>query len=166
MISIIVAYAHGRVIGKNGTIPWHLPNDSQHFKRITSGHIVVMGRKTFESIRRPLPNRRNVVLTSSRTFAASGVEVVHCVDDVLVLGNNDNVFIIGGESVYRQFLEVADRLYITEIDIEVDGDIFFPEWDRESFTLVSAQAGILDERNTLPHTFFIYERKIPASEPT
>ena len=166
MISIIVAYAHGRVIGKNGAIPWHLPNDSQHFKRITSGHIVVMGRKTFESIRRPLPNRRNVVLTSSRTFAASGVEVVHCVDDVLVLGNNDNVFIIGGESVYRQFLEVADRLYITEIDIEVDGDIFFPEWDRESFTLVSAQAGILDERNTLPHTFFIYERKIPASEPT
>ena len=155
MISIIVAYANGRVIGKNGSIPWRLPNDSQYFKRITSGHTVVMGRKTFESMRRPLPNRRNVVLTSSRTFAAPGVEVVHCVDDVLALGNRDDVFIIGGESIYRQFLEVAERLYITEIDVEVDGDTFFPEWDRQSFTLVSAQAGILDERNTLPHTFFI-----------
>jgi len=166
MISIIVAYAKGRVIGKNGTIPWHLPNDSQYFKRTTTGHTVVMGRKTFESLRRPLPNRRNVVLTSSRTFAAPDVEVVHCVDDVLALGNRDDVFIIGGESIYRQFVEVADRLYITEIDVEVDGDTFFPEWDRESFMLVSVQAGILDERNTLHYTFFVYERKIPLSEPT
>ena len=166
MISIIVAYAKGRVIGKNGSIPWHLPNDSQYFKRMTTGHTVVMGRKTFESLRRPLPNRRNVVLTSSRTFAAADVEVVHSVDDVLVLGKRDNVFIMGGENIYRQFLGVADRLYITEIDVEVDGDTFFPEWNRDSFTLVSAQSGILDDRNTLPHTFFIYERKMPVSEPT
>ncbi len=166
MISIIVAYAKGRVIGKNGSIPWRLPNDSQYFKRITTGHTVVMGRKTFESLRRPLPNRRNVVLTSSKTFAALDVEVVHCVDDVLAMSKFDDVFIMGGESVYRQFLEVADRLYITEIDIEVEGDTFFPEWDREAFRLVSAQPGTLDERNTLPHTFFVYERRIPVSEPT
>ena len=167
MISIIVAYAKGRVIGKNGSIPWRLPNDSQYFKRVTTGHTVVMGRKTFESLRRPLPNRRNVVLTSSSTFAAPGVEVVHNVDDVLVMGRHDDVFIIGGEGVYRQFLEVADRLYITEIDVEVDGDTFFPEWDREAFTLVSAQPGILDERNTLPHKFFVYNRKTPTiSEPS
>jgi dihydrofolate reductase len=161
MISIIVAYANGRVIGKNGNIPWHLPSDLRHFKRITSGHTVVMGRKTFESIGHPLPQRRNVVLTSSTSLALPGVEVVHCVDDVFALGNPGNVFIIGGESIYRQFLEVAERLYITEIALEIDGDAFFPEWDRQSFTLVSAQAGVLDEQDTLPHTFFTYERKHP-----
>ena len=156
MISIIVAYANGRVIGKDGKIPWHLPDDIQHFKRITSGHIVVMGRKTFESIGRPLPQRRNIVLTSSTTLAPPGVEVVHHKDDVLAL---DDVFIIGGESIYRQFLEVAQRLYITEISLEIDGDAFFPEWNPQSFTLVSAQPGILNEQNTLPHTFYTYERK-------
>ena len=156
MINIIVAYANGRVIGKDGKIPWHLPDDIQHFKRITSGHIVVMGRKTFASIGRPLPHRRNIVLTSNKSLATPGVEVVHNKDDVLALGD---VFIIGGESVYRQFLEVAQRLYITEIALEIDGDAFFPEWDRQSFTLVSAQPGILNEQNTLPHTFNVYERK-------
>jgi dihydrofolate reductase len=161
MISIIVAYAKGRVIGKNGSIPWHLPNDLQHFKRITSGHTIVMGRKTFESIGRPLPKRRNVVLTSSTTFAWPGVEVIHHVDDVFALANPGNIFIIGGENVYRQFLEVAECLYITEIALEVDGDAFFPEWDHQSFILISAQPGILNEQNTLPHTFFTYERKHP-----
>jgi dihydrofolate reductase len=161
MISIIVAYANGRVIGKNGKIPWYLPNDLQHFKRITSEHTVVMGRKTFESIGHPLPKRRNVVLTSSTTFVSAGVEVVHSTDDVFALANPGNIFIIGGESIYRQFLEVAERLYITEIAFEVDGDVFFPEWDRQSFILVSEQPGVLDEKNTIPHTFFVYERKKP-----
>jgi dihydrofolate reductase len=159
MISIIVAYANNRVIGKNGKIPWHIPNDSQHFKRITSGYTIVMGRKTFESIGHPLPHRRNIVLTSSTTFAFPNVEVVHSMDDVLAISNVDNVFIIGGEKVYQQFLDVAERLYITEIAFEVEGDTFFPEWDRQSFTLLSAQAGVLNDQNTLPHTFFIYERK-------
>jgi len=122
-----------------------------------------MGRKTFESIGHPLPQRRNVVLTSSMTFALPGVEVVHCIDDVFELGNPGNVFIIGGESVYRQFLEVAERLYITEIALEIDGDAFFPEWDRQSFKLVSTQTGVLDEQHTLPHTFFTYERKNPIA---
>ena len=165
MISIIVAYANGRVIGKNGNIPWLLPNDLQHFKRITSGHTVVMGRKTFESIRRPLPHRRNIVLTSNMTFSWPGVEVVHTRDDVFALGNPGEVFIIGGENVYKQFLEVAERLYITEIALETDGDAFFPQWKHESFTLVSTQAGILDEQNKLPHTFFTYERKHPSEHP-
>ena len=159
MISIIVAYANNRVIGKNGKIPWHLPNDQQHFKRITSGYTIVMGRKTFESIGRPLPHRRNMVLTSDTTFAFPDVEVVHNIDDVLARSNVDNVFIIGGEKVYQQFLDVAERLYITEIAFEVEGDTFFPKWDRQSFTLLSAQAGILNDQNTLPHTFLIYERK-------
>lgn len=159
MINIIVAYAKGRVIGKEGKIPWHLPSDLQHFKEITTGHTIVMGRKTFESIGRPLPERRNVVLTHSSAINLPGVEVVHNKDDVLALGN---VFVIGGESVYKQFLGIADRLYITEIALEVDGDAFFPAWDQQSFTMVSAQEGVLDGKNSIPHTFYIYEReKLP-----
>ncbi len=115
-----------------------------------------MGRKTFESIGRPLPKRRNVVLTHSNDFHFPGVEVIHSKQGVLALGD---VFIIGGENVYRQFIEEAERLYITEIVLETEGNAFFPAWDHQAFTLVSAQEGILDENNRIPHTFYIYHRK-------
>src|SRR2546430_10699451 len=118
MINIIVAYANGRVIGKDGKIPWHLPDDIQHFKRITSGHIVVMGRKTFASIGRPLPHRRNIVLTSNKSLATPGVEVVHHKDDVLALGD---VFIIGGGSVYMEVLEGEQRAYLPGSALAIDG---------------------------------------------
>ncbi|AQS54636.1 MAG: dihydrofolate reductase [Novibacillus thermophilus] len=156
MIKLMVAYANGRVIGKDGKMPWHLPNDLKYVKNTTTGHTVVMGRKTFESIGRPLPNRRNVVLTRNEHFDAPGVEVVHSKSDVLALGD---VFILGGANVYAQFLDEADRLYITEIDLDVEGDTFFPDWNREAFTLVSKEEGTLDEKNTIPHTFYVYERK-------
>jgi dihydrofolate reductase len=156
MINIIVAYANGRVIGKDGKIPWHLPDDLQYFKRTTSGHTVVMGRKTFESIGRPLPQRRNIVLTHSSDLHMPGIEVIHDLRAIAAMGD---VFIMGGESVYRQFLALADRLYITEVAYDVEGDVFFPEWDRASFALISMREGILDEKNTLPHTFYVYERK-------
>lgn len=160
MISLLVAYAHGRVIGKDGKIPWRLPNDSRYVKRVTTGHTVVMGRTTFESIGRPLPNRRNVVLTRHNTLEIPGVEVVHSVEEVLALNDGlDALFVLGGENVYRQFLPLADRLYITEIDYKTEGDTFFPDWDRDAFRLVSRQEGVLDEKNTLPHTFYVYERK-------
>ena len=158
MISMIAAYGKGRVIGKNGQMPWHLPNDLAFFKRVTSGHTVVMGRKTFESIGRPLPNRRNIVLTTSADFHASGVEVVHSKAEVLALG--EDVFIIGGAQVYAQFLPEADRLYITEIDAEFDGgDAFFPTWNRELYDLIERVPGKLDENNSLPHVFCTYQRK-------
>lgn len=156
MIKLMVAYANGRVIGKDGKMPWHLPNDLKYVKNTTTGHTVVMGRKTFESIGRPLPNRRNVVLTRNEHFDAPGVEVVHSKSDVLALGD---VFILGGANVYAQFLDEADRLYITEIDLDVEGDTFFPDWNREAFTLVSKEEGTLDEKNAIPHTFYVYERK-------
>lgn len=156
MICLLVAYAHGRVIGKDGQMPWHLPNDLKYVKQLTTGHTVVMGRKTYESIGRPLPNRLNVVLTRDRTFSVPGVEIVHSKEEVFSLGD---VFILGGAHVYAQFLEEADRLYITELDLETEGDTFFPEWDRDAFTLVSATEGVLDEKNTIPHTFYVYERK-------
>lgn len=156
MISLLVAYANGRVIGKDGQMPWHLPNDLKYVKETTTGHTVVMGRKTFQSIGKPLPNRRNVILTRDRNFKPPGVEVVHSKADVLALGD---VFILGGANVYKQFLDDADRLYITEIDLDTEGDTFFPEWNREAFSLVSVKQGTVDERNKHPHTFYVYERK-------
>ena len=157
MISLVVAYAHGRVIGKDGKIPWRLPNDLRNVKRITTGHTIVMGRATFESIGRPLPNRRNVVLTRQRVLEIPGVEVIHSIEEALTL--DDDLFVLGGENVYREFLPLADRLYITEVDYKTDGDTFFPEWDRDTFRLVSMQEGVLDEKNTLLHTFYVYERE-------
>lgn len=156
MISLIVAYARNQVIGKDGVMPWHLPADLQHVKAITTGKTIVMGRKTFESIGRPLPNRRNVVLTRSRDFHPPGVDVVHSKEEVLALGD---VIIFGGAEIYRQFLDVADRLYITEIDLQTEGDTFFPQWDRDAFVLVDKREGIVDEQNRYPHTFYVYERK-------
>ncbi|MBO8162597.1 MAG: dihydrofolate reductase [Brevibacillus sp.] len=156
MISILVAYANGRVIGKDGKMPWHLPNDLKHVKEVTTGKTIVMGRKTFESIGRPLPNRRNVVLTRRRDYSAPGVDVVHTREEVLALGD---VIIFGGAELYAQFLDVADRLYITEIDLDTQGDTFFPEWDRDAFQLVWKREGTVDEKNPHRHTFYLYERK-------
>ncbi|WP_281868111.1 dihydrofolate reductase [Brevibacillus parabrevis] len=156
MISLIVAYAKNQVIGKDGDMPWSLPADLQNVKEITTGNTIVMGRKTFESIGRPLPNRRNVVLTRSRHFHPEGVDVVHTKEEVLALGD---VIIFGGANIYGQFLDVVDRMYITEIELETEGDTFFPAWDKDAFVLVDKREGIVDEKNAYPHTFYVYERK-------
>ncbi|MGG4455450.1 dihydrofolate reductase [Brevibacillus porteri] len=156
MISLIVAYARNQVIGKDGDMPWHLPADLKNVKELTTGKTIVMGRKTFESIGKPLPNRRNVVLTRSQDFHPEGVDVVHTKEEVLALGD---VIIFGGSEIYRQFLDVVDRLYITEIDLETEGDTFFPAWDRDAYTLVDKREGIMDEKNVHPHAFYVYERK-------
>ncbi|NRS19646.1 dihydrofolate reductase [Brevibacillus sp. HB1.2] len=156
MISLIVAYARNQVIGKDGDMPWHLPADLKNVKELTTGQTIVMGRKTFESIGKPLPNRRNVVLTRSQDFHPEGVDVVHTKEEVLALGD---VIIFGGSEIYRQFLDVVDRLYITEIDLETEGDTFFPAWDRDAYTLVDKREGIVDEKNVHPHAFYVYERK-------
>lgn len=161
MISMIVAYANGRVIGRKGRIPWHLPSDMQHFRRITEGHTVVMGRRTFESIGKPLIHRRNVVLTTQQGYHPEGVEVVHSPDDVLALRD---VFVIGGASLYRLFLDKTSLLYITEIALEVEGDTHFPEWSRQDFILVSSQDGVCNESNPYPHTFSLYQRRIVLPE--
>lgn len=156
MISLIVAYAKGQVIGKDGDMPWHLPADLKNVKELTTGKTIVMGRKTFESIGKPLPNRRNVVLTRSRDFHPEGVVVVHTKEEVMALGD---VIIFGGAEIYRQFLDVVDRLYITEIDLETEGDTFFPQWDREAYAMVDKREGIVDEKNQVPHTFYTFDRK-------
>ncbi|MFD2370716.1 dihydrofolate reductase [Brevibacillus sp. GCM10020057] len=161
MISLLVAYARNQVIGKDGTMPWHLPADLAHVKALTTGKTIVMGRKTFESLGRPLPNRRNVVLTRNRDFHPEGVDVVHTKQEVLELGD---VIIFGGAKIYKQFLDVADRLYVTEIDLETEGDTFFPAWDREAFALVDKREGVVDEKNRYPHTFYVYDRIAGTSQ--
>lgn len=155
MIRMIAAYARRRVIGKDGQVPWTLPADSRYFQQTTLGQTVVMGRQTFESLDEPLSRRRNIVLSRDPTFQPVDVEVMHTKAEVLAL---DDVWIIGGEQIYRLFLDVAERLYLTEIDLEVEGDTFFPEWDRSAFRLLSRRAGPVDEQNPYPHTYLVYER--------
>ena len=155
MISMIAAYAHRRVIGKQGQVPWNLPADSHYFQQTTLGQTVVMGRKTFESLDEPLSKRRNIVLSNEPAFQPAGVEVLRTKAEVLAL---DDVWIIGGEQIYRLFLDVAQRLYLTEIDLEVAGDTFFPEWEQSAFRLISHREGVIDAQNRYPHRYLVYER--------
>lgn len=130
IISIIVAVATNRVIGCKNRLIWHIGADLRRFKSITSGHPVIMGRKTFESLGRPLPNRHNIVITRSDTFAAEGITVVHSLEQAFALYTsqpNTELFVIGGGEIYRQALPLADRLYITAIDATPEGDTLFPE---------------------------------------
>jgi len=116
-----------RVIGIDNKLPWHLPGELQYFKQITSGHTVIMGRKTFESISKPLPDRRNIVITRNKEYAAEGVEVVHSLEEALKLSQGDlEQFIIGGAQIYEEALKIADRLYVTLIYEHFEGDAHFP----------------------------------------
>lgn len=160
MISMIAAVGERGVIGKDGDMPWHLPNDLQFFKRTTGGHAIVMGRKTFESIGRPLPKRRNIVLTRSAKFKADGVEIIHNFSEMeRLVRDEEEFFVIGGATIYEQLMPLADRLYITKIHEAFDGDTFFPTIDESEWEVVSTEEGKVDEKNRHPHTFITYERK-------
>ncbi|XVX18936.1 dihydrofolate reductase [Actinomycetota bacterium] len=130
-ITLIAALGTNRVIGKDGDMPWHLPEDLKHFKATTMGHPMVMGRKTFEAIGRPLPGRRTIVITRDTQWSRPEVEVAHSLADALFLaGPADEVFIVGGGQVYAEAMPFAQRMVLTEIDAAPEGDTFFPEWDR------------------------------------
>ncbi|WP_072242727.1 dihydrofolate reductase [Anoxybacillus suryakundensis] len=160
LISIIVAMDRNGVIGYNNTLPWHLPADLAYFKHVTMGHPIVMGRKTFASIGRPLPGRINIILTRDKTFLVnSNVQVIHSMDNIRQIEQQyGHVFIIGGAQVFEQAMSLADRLYVTHIDATFTGDTFFPPIDEKQWTLRTAQPGVQDEKNRYPHTFCIYER--------
>jgi len=131
MISLVVAMAENHVIGINNTLPWHLPEDLKHFKAMTLGKPVVMGRKTWDSIGRPLPGRRNIVVTRNADWSADGAEVAHSLDAALALaGGVEEICVIGGAELYRQAIDAADRLLVTEVGLTVAGDAFFPVIDR------------------------------------
>ncbi|MFA8439526.1 dihydrofolate reductase [Pueribacillus sp. YX66] len=160
MISFLVAMDRNRVIGKDNDLPWKLPADLAYFKKLTTGHTVVMGRKTYESIGRPLPNRQNVILTRDKQYTAENCVVIHSVEEALELMNKkeDKYFIIGGSDLFEQFLPYVDRMYITFIDETFEGDTFFPEVDMSNWKLVLKQKGKKDEKNRYEHSFLVYDR--------
>lgn len=139
MINIIVATSKNNQIGVNNKLPWYIPEDLNYFKTMTDGHVVLMGRKTFESIGKPLPNRTNVVLTRDTSFAHEGVTVVHTLEEALAFCSaQEQVFIIGGGEVYSLFLPYAETLYITKVDKIIDGDVNFPVYE-DTFKLVASR---------------------------
>ena len=157
MISLVWAMGQNRVIGQGGKMPWYLSADLIHFRKLTRGHVVVMGRKTYESIGEALPKRTNVVLTRDRQFEAPGCEVVHSVDEVL--RDERPVFIIGGAELYREFLPHAQTLHITRIHAEFAGDTFFPEYDEAQWDLADSVFRPRDEKNPYDCTFEVYVRR-------
>lgn len=156
MIRLIVAISTNRCIGKNNTLVWKLPSDLKRFKQITSGHTVVMGRKTFQSIGKPLPNRRNIIITRDLGFGAEGCEVVNSIEEALLLSSED-CFIIGGSEIYKQTIDLADKIYLTLVHEEFDGDSFFPEIPN-NFREVYREDFRADEKNNYNYSFIDYER--------
>lgn len=161
MISLIWAMDENRVIGKNNQLPWHLPADLKFFKKTTMGHPIVMGRKTYQSIGRPLPGRENIIITRNLEFSCDGCTVLHSVEELIqYAGNTDKeMFIIGGAEIFKEVFPIADRLYITKIYEEFDGDTFFPEINMNQWKRVFSEPGLKDEKNPYHFEFFIFERK-------
>lgn len=157
MISLVAAMSKNRVIGKNNTMPWHLPADLKHFKSVTMGKPIIMGRKTFESIGKPLPGRRNIVVThQEKEFP--GCDVFHSLEEALKsVASEPEVMIIGGANVYAQVLPKVQRMYLTFIDLDVDGDAFFPAWDESQWREVSSEQHAPDDKNPYPYRFVVLE---------
>ncbi|HJV73937.1 MAG TPA: dihydrofolate reductase [Noviherbaspirillum sp.] len=157
-LTIIVATDAQHGIGINNTLPWRLPEDLAHFKRITSGHPIIMGRKTFDSIGRPLPNRRNIVITRNAAWTHYGVESVTSVDGALALVGDTPAYVIGGAQIYAEVLPVTNRLIITEIARNFNCDAFFPAIDPQKWKEVSREQHHSEEQN-FDYAFVVYERR-------
>lgn len=160
MISIIVAMDKNRAIGVNNTLPWHLPADLKRFKALTMGHHMIMGRKTYESIGKPLPGRTTVIVTRQKDYKADGCKVVHSLNAALEAAREDaEIFVIGGAELFTQALARADRLYVTFIDTEVKGDTFFPQIDPQQWITLEEQAFEPDEKNCYHYRYVTFERR-------
>jgi dihydrofolate reductase len=157
MIKIIVAVSKNGAIGGNNSLIWSLPNDMKRFKQITTGNSVIMGRKTYESIGRPLPNRRNIIITRDLKYYANNCEIVNSIEEALRLTNNDCFFIGGGE-IYKQVLPLTDIIYLTKIDENFDGDTYFPDLNKNEWFEVSNESFKADKENKYRYSFIKYER--------
>ena len=163
MLSIIVAIANKNVIGKDNTLIWHLPEDLKRFKTITSGKTIIMGRKTFESLGRVLPNRKHIVLCNDMEMKIDNENVEVVVNDIKYLdkyiNSDEENFIIGGATIYKLLMPYANKMYITKINQDFDGDAFFPEIKEEEWKIVDTQKGIKDEQNPYDYEYITYVRK-------
>ncbi|MBO6212422.1 dihydrofolate reductase [Algoriella sp.] len=160
MINVIVAKASNNVIGAKNDLIWHLPNDLKHFKNLTSGHPIIMGRKTFESLGRPLPNRTNIVVTRDKDWQAENIEKVFSLEKAIESAKkiNEDIYIIGGGNIYKQAMEFADVLYITEVHHEFEGDTYFPEIDEEIWEEVARENFMKDEKHPYAYSYVTYKR--------
>ena len=161
MISIVVAIADNNVIGKDNQLIWHLPADLRHFKQKTMGHPMIMGRKTFESIGKPLPGRTTIIVTRQQDYSAAGCIVTNSVQEAIEKARelDEQVSIVGGAEIYRQALPFVDHLYLTRVHHTFDGDTFFPELNEAEWEQISAEAHAPDEKNKYPYTFLELRRK-------
>ena len=161
MISIIAAVSNKNVIGNKGEIPWNLSRDMKHFATITKGHKVVMGKNTYESIVKklghPLPQRENFVL-AKEDFDAPECKILKSIEEIFELAKNEEIFIIGGAMVYKQMVPFADKIYLTLVDIDCEGDTFFPEFNKNDYRLTSSEHVLKDEKNIYDCTFNLYEK--------
>jgi len=166
MISLIAAIGKNNELGKGNDLVWKLPADLKYFRETTAGHPVIMGRKTFESIGKALPNRQNIIITRDKKYKAEGAHVAHSLDEALKisrtpLDKNEEIFIIGGGNIYKQAMDVADRLYITHVDAEdKNADTFFPEIIPIVWNEISHEEHKKDEKNPYNYTFSVYEKFI------
>ena len=143
-LALVVAMTPDRVIGKDGGMPWHIPEDLKHFRRVTMGHAIIMGRKTHESIGRPLPRRRNIVITRNRDAAFEGCEVAHSLSDAIAMardGGDDEPRIVGGGAIYELALPLATKLYLSEVELNVEGDTHFPKYEPSRWTETDRRVG-------------------------
>ncbi len=165
MISIIVAVANNNVIGKDNTLIWHLPADMKFFREKTTGHVIITGRKNYESIPekfRPLPNRTNIIITRQKDYNATGAIVCNTIENAITKAkelNDTEIFIIGGAEIYKQSLHLADKIYLTQIKHTFEGDAFFPEINLNDWTEIERKTGETDEKNNYPHDFITYIKK-------
>ena len=162
MLSIIVAKAKNNIIGKDNKLLWKLPADLQRFKELTTGHIIIMGRKTFESLGRVLPNRKHIVFTQNPDFKVNdeNVQVVHSMLEIQeYIESEEECFVIGGAMIYNLLMPYVNKMYITQIDKDFEGDAFFPRIDETKWKEVEREKGVKDENNILEYEFITYEKK-------
>ena len=162
-LSIIAALSSNNVIGRDNDLPWHLSTDLKRLKALTMGHHMIMGRKTYDSIGRPLPGRTFVVITRDPSFAAEGVKIVHSLEDAIqVAAGDDEPFIAGGAQIFEQAIHRADRMYLTRVHAEIEGDTWFPDFDDVSeWQLTDSEHFDAGERNDYPFSFLTYDRVAP-----
>lgn len=160
MITTIVAKAENNIIGNNNELIWHLPNDLRRFKSLTSGHPIIMGRKTFESIGRPLPNRINIVITRNVELNFEGIIIENSLEEAISKAKemDENIFIIGGGNIYKQAMDISDVLEVTEVHHDFEGDTKFPEIDSDTWKETSREKFTMDEKHLYEYSFVRYER--------
>jgi len=159
MLSLIVAVSDNYVIGNKNELPWKLSGDLKHFRATTTGHPVIMGRKTYESIGRLLPNRMNIIVTRNTNYKIEGAEIVNSIEEARDIVKDKEAFIIGGSNIYKQSMDIVDSLYITHVKAEIDGDAYFPQIDKNIWEEVSREDLKADEKNDYDYSFVKYIRR-------